>query len=104
MRRKLVRAGVALLPALVIAGCAAGVNTAAGPAADGDVAGFWLGLWQGIIAPITFIISLFDDDVNIYEVHNSGNWYDFGFMLGVGISIGGLGRTPPSGSSGRKKD
>jgi hypothetical protein len=29
-------------------------------------------------------LSLFLDSVNIYEVHNSGGWYDFGFMLGIG--------------------
>ena len=61
------------------------------PAADGEVAGFWLGLWQGFIAPITFVISLFTDEVNFYEVHNNGNWYDFGFVLGAGILFGGGG-------------
>jgi hypothetical protein len=58
-------------------------------AADGDVAGFFLGLWHGIISPVTFVISLFTDGVNIYEVHNNGNWYDFGFVLGAGILFGG---------------
>ncbi len=63
-------------------------------AADGDVAGFWLGVWHGLISPITFVISLFTDTVNLYEVHNNGNWYDFGFVIGAGIGLGsgGLGR------------
>jgi hypothetical protein len=26
--------------------------------------------------------------VNIYEVHNNGNWYDFGFVLGVSVVFG----------------
>lgn len=91
MRKKLAGVGVVLFVLVVLAGCAAGTNTAAGPAGDGDVAGFWLGLWHGIIAPITFIISLFDNDVNMYEVHNNGNWYDFGFVLGAGILFGGGG-------------
>jgi hypothetical protein len=30
-------------------------------------AGFWGGLWHGIIAPITFIVSLFATGVSIYE-------------------------------------
>ena len=47
-------------------------------------AGFWAGLWHGIIAPITFIVSLFADGVRIYETNNNGRWYDFGFMLGIG--------------------
>ncbi len=75
---------------LVLTACAAGANPALDtPTSDGDVAGFWMGLWHGIIAPITFIISLFTDDVNLYEVHNNGNWYDFGFVLGAGILFGG---------------
>jgi hypothetical protein len=76
---------------LVLAACAAGVNPEVGtPAPDTDsVAGFWLGLWHGIISPITFLISLFTDDVSIYEVYNNGNWYDFGFVLGAGILFGG---------------
>jgi hypothetical protein len=49
-----------------------------------DPAGFWVGLWHGIIAPITFIVSLFSDGVRIYETNNRGRWYDFGFMLGIG--------------------
>jgi len=31
----------------------------------------------------------FTPDVNIYEVQNNGNWYDFGFMLGVAMALGG---------------
>jgi len=48
-------------------------------------AGFWPGLWHGIIAPITFIVSLFADGVRIYVTNNSGRWYDFGFVLGIGV-------------------
>ena len=53
-----------------------------------DAAGFWLGSWQGLISPITFIVSLFTTNVNIYEVQNNGNWYDFGFVLGVACAFG----------------
>lgn len=78
--------------ALALSACAAGVNPEVGTAAaDGDVAGFWLGIWHGVIAPLTFLISLFTDNVNFYEVHNNGNWYDFGFVLGAGILFGGGG-------------
>lgn len=75
---------------LVLASCAPGANdltNVAGP--DGDVAGFWLGLWHGLICPITFIVSLFTETVSIYEVHNSGGWYDFGFLFGASIALGG---------------
>jgi hypothetical protein len=75
---------------LLLAACAAAGNTARSvPNAHGHVAGFWLGLWQGAIAPITFLVSLFSNHVNVYEVHNNGNWYNFGFVLGAGILFGG---------------
>jgi hypothetical protein len=75
---------------LILAACAAGANPEAGVAAPGgDIAGFWPGLWHGLIAPIAFLISLFNDTVNIYEVHNNGNWYNFGFILGAGVWFGG---------------
>jgi hypothetical protein len=84
---------LAIVLILVMAACSAGANPEAGmPAVDGDVAGFWTGLWHGLISPITFVISLFKDSVNIYDVHNSGNWYDFGFMFGASIALGGSSR------------
>ena len=70
-----------VLLALVVMGCAAaGPNELAG-SSDGD--GFWQGLWHGIIAPIAFIVSLFVDRINVYEVCNNGGWYDFGFLWGI---------------------
>jgi len=60
--------------------------------------GFWSGLWHGIIGPVVFIINLFTDDYMVYAVNNNGNWYDFGFLFGMSISLGGGGR-----ASKRKK-
>jgi hypothetical protein len=91
-RRQATRAALMVAAILVLAACAAGANTVA-QAHQPDAAGFWLGLWQGLISPITFLISLFNDHVNIYEVNNNGNWYNFGFMLGVATVFGG-----PAGS------
>ena len=82
---------VAALAVLMLSACAAGPNEMVDTGTD--PAGFWLGLWQGLISPITFLISLFNNDVNIYEVNNNGNWYDFGFILGVAIVFSG-----PAGS------
>ena len=80
---------LAIVLMLVLAACAAGPNTAVDvPSAEGEVAGFWLGLWHGIIVPVTFIISLVTENVAIYEVHNSGGWYDFGFVIGGGVFLG----------------
>lgn len=75
-----------LLLAVILTSCAAGPNPNLNNRDENrNVAGFWTGLWQGIIAPLTFLISLFTNNVNVYEVYNNGNWYDFGFALGVGI-------------------
>lgn len=60
-------------------------------AVDIKPVGFWYGLWHGIIAPIAFIISLFDEKVAIYAVYNSGVWYNLGYLLGISMSLGGSG-------------
>lgn len=84
-----------LLPVLAIvllalASCAPGPNVERSVAdSAGQVAGFWLGLWHGVIAPVTFVVSLWNENVNLYDVHNDGNWYNFGFVLGAGILFGG---------------
>lgn len=79
----------ALVLMLVVTACAAGPNSAVDVASsEGDVAGFWLGLWHGIIIPVTFIVSLFSDTVSVYEIHNSGGWYDLGFLLGASVFLG----------------
>ena len=56
---------------------------------SGNVAGFWLGLWHGLIAPFAFVVSLFKEDIGIYEAHNNGRWYNFGFICGLMIIFGG---------------
>ena len=60
---------------------------------DAAPAGFLAGLWHGLIFPITFIVSLFNMNVRIYETKNSGRWYDFGFLIGASSSLGGSGAT-----------
>jgi len=59
------------------------------PAESGKVAGFLKGIWHGLLAPITFIISIFTKNVRFYEVHNNGFWYNFGFVLGAGLFLSG---------------
>ena len=61
------------------------------PDSNGRVALTGAGLWHGVIAPITLIISFFNPDVQMYEVHNSGSEYNLGFLLGqilVVLAIG----------------
>jgi hypothetical protein len=56
---------------------------------DVEPAGFWAGVWHGMIMPITFLVSLFNEGVGIYETHNAGKPYDFGFLLGASMAFGG---------------
>ncbi len=80
---------VVLLVLSVLAGCAPGPNPSRGMASEHDgVAGFWLGLWQGFIAPFVFVVSLFRKDLSIYEVHNSGAWYNLGYLFGLACFFG----------------
>lgn len=92
MEKKIVWTILIVCNLLLLGGCVPGTNIMVDtPASDGDIAGFFSGCWHGFIAPLTFLISLISDDVNMYEVHNSGGWYDFGFVLGAGILFGGGG-------------
>lgn len=82
------RALLLALP-LILAGCATQMAGTVKPEAPG----FLLGLVQGFIAPVTFIVSLFKPDVAVYAVPNNGAWYNFGFVLGIGGFAGGASQT-----------
>jgi hypothetical protein len=77
----------------IMAGCAPGPNQSKGTANEHEVvAGFWLGLWQGFIAPFVFVGSLFKSNLSIYEVHNNGTGYNFGYLFGLACFFGGGGK------------
>jgi hypothetical protein len=79
-----------LLLLSILAGCAPGPNPSKKMASEqGEIAGFWLGLWQGFIAPVVFVASLFRGDLNVYEVHNTGPSYNFGYLFGLACFFGG---------------
>lgn len=67
---------------LILTGCAD--VTPVDQCVTAEPYGFWSGLWHGWIAPFAFIGSLFSDDIAVYAVNNTGGWYDFGFVLGIG--------------------
>jgi hypothetical protein len=69
------------------------VNTAD---ARGHVAGILLGIWHGIISPVTLVLSFVNKGVQMYEVHNDGSQYNLGFLLGVAIVFIILGATAGS--------
>jgi hypothetical protein len=90
--RKVFLLGMSMLVLLVLTGCTAGPNEMENSSPEeGEVAGFWQGLWHGVVAPITLVVSLFQDNVGMYEVYNNGAWYNFGFLLGLVIVWGGGG-------------
>lgn len=90
---------ICLVAAFAISGCADRNQEENTTGSDG-VAGFWAGLWHGLILPVAFIVSLFDEGVGIYEIHNSGNLYNLGFVLGTWFVFGSL--LAGSKSSGRR--
>ena len=93
MKSSLTLLVVVLLLVPLVAGCAAGPNQCKGTASEHHaVAGFWLGVWQGFIAPFVFVVSLFKSDLSIYEVRNNGAWYNFGYLFGLMCFFGGGGR------------
>jgi hypothetical protein len=97
MKSSLTLLVLVLLLLNILAGCAAGPNQ--GTATEHNVvAGFWLGLWQGFIAPFVLVVSLFKSNLNIYELHNNGAWYNFGYLFGLACFFGGGGH----GSARRK--
>ena len=98
MKGTMIAVGI-LLVLVIFSGCAPGPNTLAGvPNDEGEVAGFWMGLWHGVASPVMFIISLFNKSVEVYEVHNNGGWYTFGFLLGASVILGGS----SGGAAGRR--
>jgi len=108
MKSSLTLLVLVLLLLNILAGCAAGPNQSKGtPSEHNVVACFWLGLWQGFIAPFVFVASLFKNNLSIYEVHNNGAWYNFGYLFGLACIFGGGGnraaRQPRNFRSGARE-
>ena len=80
---------VLLIAVIALTSCAPGNYRWDPEKTPGNEAGFWSGIWHGIIIVITFIVSLFTDKVGLYEVNNNGWRYNLGFIIGLAISMGG---------------
>jgi hypothetical protein len=71
---------------------------------SGAPAGFWLGLWQGLIVFLSFIASWFDNNIVLYQVSNNGFWYNLGYVIGLIIlGAGGGGSARASRTAERPK-
>ncbi|RJQ82488.1 hypothetical protein [Amycolatopsis panacis] len=55
----------------------------AAPAGASAPPGFWSGIWHGLLRPVTLLASLFGGS---NSTHDSGHWYDFGFVLGLVVA------------------
>ena len=53
-------------------------------------AGFFWGIWHGWIAPISLIWGLFNPAIRVYELQNTGWWYDLGFYIAIISGFGGI--------------
>jgi hypothetical protein len=86
MKRLIVTLGLLLISCGLVVGCAPGDGTYQ----KDSPAGFFTGLWHGWIAPITLVVGLFNNAIRIYEVNNTGWWYDLGYYLAVVGGFGGI--------------
>lgn len=90
---------IALVLALIaLVGCTASSYDPIRASEGQEEASFFRGLWHGMIAPIAFIISIFNSEVSIYEAVNNGFLYNLGFIIGLSMSFGGSG-----GAAGRAR-
>ena len=71
---------------IVMSGCAQRTPIEIG--GDFGPYGFWSGFWHGFIFTLSFICSLFNNDIVIYSPNNVGHLYDLGFVLGIIILFG----------------
>ncbi len=89
---------IVVLILLVLTGCVPGDGTHT----PDDPAGFFWGIWHGWIAPISLIVGFFNENIRVYEVVNTGWWYDLGFYIAIISGFGSLSLTRRKNSE--KKD
>jgi hypothetical protein len=81
--KKLILISLAITAVVILASSCAH-NQVVDTCLSGEKYGFWAGLWHGIIAPVDFVVSLFNDKITMYAQNNNGAWYAFGFLIGGG--------------------
>jgi hypothetical protein len=95
MRKKIfVLSIIIALILLTLTGCVPGDGTYTSE----NPAGFFWGIWHGWIAPISLVMGLFNKNIRIYEIVNTGWLYDFGFYIAIISGFGGLSLFRKNGS------
>jgi len=85
-------AGQLDIPAVKIQFYVAGPNPSVNTVdAQKRIAGFFNGIFHGIISPGTLLLSFFNSDIQMYEVHNKGGFYNLGFLFGAALIFGIIG-------------
>jgi len=85
LSRRLLAVAALCVTALLLQSCATQ------PSPEGiNPPGFLSGLLHGFLILFAFVASLFTD-YRIYAFPNSGGWYDFGYLLGAMMFLGGGG-------------
>lgn len=88
---KSIRIAISLVALATLAACVAGSGESAHAAAGGLVSEFLLGLWHGLIGPITLIVEVINRlaphllpwRAQLYEAKAQSAAYDVGFYLGL---------------------
>lgn len=89
MKKKVLLLFVMAAVMLLLSGCVPGD----GRNTTEDPAGFFWGIWHGWVAPISLIIGFFKENIHVYEVNNTGWWYDLGFYIAIISGFGGISLT-----------
>ena len=86
---KLLKIAIILILVSMFLGCFPGDDRAT---AD-NPSGFFSGIWHGWIAPLSLVIGIFKGNIRVYELYNTGWWYDLGFYMAIISGFGGISLT-----------
>jgi hypothetical protein len=84
--KRLFKIAILILIVSILSGCFPGDGRGT---VDNPV-GFISGIWHGWIAPFSLILGIFKGNIRVYEMYNTGWWYDLGFYMAIISGFGGI--------------
>ncbi len=84
--KKLFKLVILILLVSILSGCLPGD----GRGSENNPVGFFSGIWHGWVAPLSLIVGIFSGNIRVYEVYNTGWWYDLGFYMAIISGFGGV--------------